>query len=299
MKVIIPVAGKGERLMPHTAQRQKALLPVGGKPVLDYIIEPLIAAGIDEIVLIVGHGGDQVREHMTLFPQVQSSFVEQKRPLGLGHAVSLGLDSSDAPAGIVLADSIFRLDYARFFDRRTNYIGVVEVDHPQRFGIVETDGSRIVDMVEKPSDPPTNLAIAGIYQVARQGELLATIEGLMENDVRTKGEYQLTDALKSMMGRGAQFQSFALDEWLDCGTEQTLLETNSALLEETGESFVHPSATVEGSFLMRSAVMERCEVVDSQLTDCIVLPGAKIRGCRFENAILAAGVTWNANEQAS
>ena len=299
MKVIIPVAGKGERLMPHTAQRQKALLPVGGKPVLDYIIEPLIAAGIDEIVLIVGHGGDQVREHMTLFPQVQSSFVEQPEPLGLGHAVSLGLDSSDAPAGIVLADSIFRLDYAHFFDRRTNHIGVVEVDHPQRFGIVVTDGNRIVDMVEKPSDPPTNLAIAGIYQVASQGELLAAIEGLVKGNVRTKGEYQLTDALKSMMGRGAQLESFALDGWLDCGTEQTLLETNGALLEEAGESFVHPSARVEGSSLMRSAVMERCEVVGSQLTDCIVLPGANLSGCQFDHEIIAAGAIWNAGAQAS
>jgi len=296
LKIIIPVAGKGERLLPHTAELQKALLPVAGKAVLDYVIEPLIEAGIDEIVLIVGHGGDQVRQHMQQYPQVASTFVEQTEQLGLGHAVALGLESNDAPAGIVLADTILKLDFGRFFDGRANHIGVVEVDDPQRFGIVKVEGNRIIDMVEKPSEPPSNLAIAGIYQVGSQGELLSAIEGLVRSDVRSRGEYQLTDGLKAMMERGAPMHPFPLDEWLDCGTEQTIIATNHALLKAAGESYVHPTANVEKSTLQHAAVMEQCEVTGSQLTDCIVLPGARLQNCQFDHEIIAAGARINGNK---
>ena len=290
MKALIPLAGQGTRLLPHTAKRQKALLPVAGKPVLDHILEPLIAAGITELSLVIGHLGEQVRDHMAGYGNLEVTFIEQTRQQGLGHAVFLALADVTEPVVVVLADTIFDLDYAGFINADANRIGVVEVDDPRRFGVVETAGQRIVKMVEKPDQPPSNLAIAGIYRIDSQHKLRQALATNMDRKIMTKGEYQLTDALSLMVEQGERFLTFPVDRWLDCGTVETTLATNRHLLEDLeGGRFIHPEATVERSSVRLSSVMEHCRVMDSTLESCIVLPGARLERCRISNEIVAEG----------
>ena len=288
MRAILPIAGKGVRLLPHTAKRQKVLLPVAGKAMLDYSIDPLIEAGVTEICLVVGHLGDQVHEHIARYSKVELTVVEQEQQLGLGHAVFLGLKDTDDPTVIVLADTIFQLDFSTFVHGHGNQIAVVEVDDPSRFGIVEVEDNRIVDMVEKPSEPPSNLAIAGLYRVENQRRLRESLIQMMEMDRRTKDEFQLTDALKIMLDGGEVFRSYSIEGWLDCGTAETLLATNRYLLEQQGASYVHPEAKVVDTQVRASTIMERCFVRDSVLSNCLVLPGARVVNCRIQNTIVEA-----------
>ncbi|UCH64110.1 MAG: nucleotidyltransferase family protein [Fidelibacterota bacterium] len=289
MKALIPLAGQGTRLLPHTAKRQKALLPTAGKPVLDHILEPLITAGITEVSLVIGHLGEQVQEHMSKYSSLQVTYTEQRQQRGLGEAVFLGLEDKLEPVVIVLADTIFELDYAGFINGDSNLIGVVEVDDPRRFGVVETAGSRVVDMVEKPEEPLSNLAIAGIYRIESQHKLRRALASNMDRKVMTRGEYQLTDALNLMVGQGERFLTYPVDRWLDCGSLETLLSTNRHLLEDQGGQFIHPEAIVERSIVRLGSIMENCRVVDSTLDGCIVLPGARLEQCHISNEIVEEG----------
>ncbi|MEE9465324.1 MAG: sugar phosphate nucleotidyltransferase, partial [Candidatus Neomarinimicrobiota bacterium] len=264
MKAIIPIAGKGTRLLPHTRTLQKALLPVAGKPVLEHILAPLIEAGISHITFVVGHLGDQISEFMSNYNGLPVTFVEQIRPKGLGDAVNLGLEPVDEPVVIVLADTIMELNYKEFLEGKSNVIGVVEVENPEDFGIVETVGRRVVDVVEKPEEPVSNLAIAGIYRLSSQLQLKHALDTLKKNHTMTKGEYQLTDALELMLDDGATIRAETLDRWLDCGTKETLLSTNRYLLQQQpGGIFVHPEAALEGSTVRSTSVMEGCMLIDT------------------------------------
>ena len=294
MKAIIPVAGQGTRLLPHTRTVQKALLPVGGKPVLEHILAPLIEAGITSITFIVGHLGGQIREFMSSFDSMEVTYVEQTQLLGLGDAVKLGLEAVDEPVVIVLADTIMELDYKNFLQGHNNVIGVVEVDNPEDFGIVETVGRRVVDLMEKPSEPVSNLAIAGIYRLASQLQLRKALDKLRADHVMTKGEYQLTDALKLMLDNGVVIRTEELDNWLDCGTEVTLLSTNRYLVQQLpGGMFVHPDSKLEGSTARGSSIMENCMLIDTIIDDCIIMSGAQLRSCYIHDEIVKAGAQLN------
>jgi len=262
------------------------LLPTAGKPVLDHILEPLISAGITEVSLVIGHLGEQVREHMTSYSNLQVTYIEQRQQRGLGEAVFLGLEDKLEPVVIVLADTIFELDYAGLINDDNNLIGVVEVDDPRRFGVVETAGRRVVEMVEKPEEPLSNLAIAGIYRFVSQHKLRQALATIIDRKIMTKGEYQLTDALNLMVEQGERFLTYPVDRWLDCGTPETLLATNADLLEDMDGQFIHPEATVERSTVRSSSIMENCRVVDTILENCIVLPGARLVNCLIRNEIV-------------
>ncbi len=294
MKAIIPIAGQGTRLLPHTRTLQKALLPVGGKPVLEHILAPLIEAGITSITFIVGHLGDQIREFMSRYDSLPVTYVEQEQQLGLGDAVKLGLEAVDEPVVIVLADTIMELDYNNFLEGHNNVIGVVEVDNPQDFGIVETAGRRVVDLVEKPSEPVSNLAIAGIYRLASQLQLREALETLRANRTMTRGEYQLTDALKLMLDSGVAIRTENLDRWLDCGTKETLLSTNRYLVQQLPAGmFVHPDSGLEDSTARASSIMENCMIIDTIIDSCIIMAGAQLRSCYIHDEIIKAGAQLN------
>lgn len=270
------------------------LLPVGGKPILDHVLEPVLAAGISDVSLVIGYLGDQVREHMAGYTNLQVTYVEQTEQRGLGEAVFLALSewdkakpgAPDEPVVIILADTIFKMDYDSFFNTAESLIGVVEVDNPGEFGIVETAGRRVIGMVEKPIEPPSNLAIAGIYRVGSQRNLVQALAAVMESNIMTKGEYQLTDALALMVEQGEEFLTFPIARWLDCGTEKTLLDTNSYLLEGSGGRFIHPEAVVERSTIRSSSIMEYCRVSGCTLENCIVLPGAELESCHIRSEIV-------------
>lgn len=291
MRAIIPIAGQGTRLLPYSKYIHKSLLPVAGKPILDRIIEPLVSAGIDEFCLVLGHFGDQIKSHMRIYKDLKVSYVYQYQQKGLGHAVLQGLEASDEPVLIVLSDTIFELDYQTFINEGASVVGVVEVANPEAFGIVETVGRKIVDMVEKPEQPRSNLAIAGIYRINNQGKLKKALERLVESNQTTKGEYQLTDALRDMIERGATFHTQELENWLDCGTPETLLDTNRHLLAKEKGQYVHSTATVKGSTIRSSAIMKDCTVIDTIIDNSIILAGAKLEKCYIHGEIIKSGST--------
>ncbi|MDA3871442.1 MAG: sugar phosphate nucleotidyltransferase [Candidatus Marinimicrobia bacterium] len=234
MKAIIPAAGVGTRLRPHTFTNSKVMLSVAGKPIISHIVDRLIEAGITELSIIVGYMGQVVEDYFEENYSIQCEFPIQKEMKGLGHAILQGLDDSDEPALIILGDTIIETDFRKFVLEDENILAVVKVDNPKRFGIVETDSEdNITKMVEKPDDPKSDLAIAGIYLVRSQKVLKLAIEKLISENITTKSEYQITDALQIMINNGEKIQALKIDDWYDCGTRKTLLSTNKYLLSKT------------------------------------------------------------------
>ncbi|MBN2781452.1 MAG: NTP transferase domain-containing protein, partial [Candidatus Marinimicrobia bacterium] len=231
MKAIIPAAGIGKRLQPHTLNRPKVMVPVAGKPILEHISSALLEAGFNEISVIVGYKKESIVDYFTAKYPGTFTFPVQEEMKGLAHAVLYGLDDVEEPVLIILGDTIIDMDLSIFHDGRENMIAVVEVEDPKRFGIVETDEKgRITGMVEKPENPTSNQAIAGVYFLKNQQKLKQAIETLIRDDIRTRNEYQLTDALALMMRSGEPFRAVPIKAWYDCGTPETLLSTNRFLL---------------------------------------------------------------------
>jgi len=286
MKAIIPVAGYGSRLEPHTLTLQKCLLPVAGKPVLEHILDRITDAGITDITLIIGHLGHQVKEFCLSYENANFTFIEQTERLGLGHAVYQGLDHSDESVLIVLGDAILELNYNRLFKSQYSTIGFSPVPDPKRFGIIEINNDRIVRFWEKPDKPPSNMAIIGIYYISSQKDLSEGIKYLIDNNIRTKNEYQLTDAFTVMLDNGHQFRALEIDALLDCGIPKTLLSTNQILLEQRNTNDIHDSAIITNSHLLYCTVSQNCHVEGSELNNVIMLPGSKILHQNLENTIV-------------
>jgi glucose-1-phosphate thymidylyltransferase len=239
LKAIIPAAGIGKRLRPLTLSRPKVLLPVAGKPIIGHILDRLVQSGIDEISVIVGYKAEMVVDYVKSHLTMKVNFVEQKKRRGLGHAVGMGLEDVNQPALIILGDTILDLDFNHFIKCKKNNIGVMQVDDPRRFGIVEMDGERVKRLVEKPQKYIGNLAIAGIYLLQDQSVLKRAIQYIVDHHITTRGEYQLTDALQVMLDWNSEMIVEMIEACFDCGTRETLLETNRALLEKMEASEHH------------------------------------------------------------
>jgi len=288
---VIPVAGTGTRLRPHTHSAPKVLLNVAGKPILAYILDDLPALGIHEVVLIIGYLGDRIRDYVDRhYPDLKVHYVEQKEQLGLGHAVSLAEPHAGAaPLLIILGDTIFAADLASVLAGRTHSIGVKIVEDPRRFGIVETDGSgRITRMVEKPEHPTSRLAITGVYYFTSGAPLFAALRELQKKDVRTRGEFQLTDGMQLLVERGETITTFPIEGWYDCGKFETLLETNRVLLER---HVMSPS--VPGSIVHPPVVIAEDAVVEGSILGphVTIAAGARVRNAIVRNAIVNENAT--------
>ncbi len=320
LRVVIPVAGVGTRLRPHTHTLPKVLVPVAGRPMLGHILEELRAYDIDEVVLVVGYLGDLVREYVTQAFPYKFRFVEQAEMKGLGHAISLTKPesgSSSGPTLIVLGDTLFDADFKSILKSHDNWIGVREVEDGRRFGIVELDGDRIKAMVEKPEHPPTNLAIVGIYLIQDSDHLYRCLDALVEADIRSAGEIQLTDALVRMLNEGAVMKPFKIDEWYDCGKPETLLDTNRRILDRDYKRgilkdsnvasdvvicppvVIAPGATIERSIIgPHVTLMDDAVVKNSILEDSIVGRGAEILGANLRGSIIGEDAVVSGSPQA-
>ncbi len=301
MKAVIPAAGVGTRLRPHTLTKPKALLPVAGKPILAHIVDDLAAAGIDGFVLIVGYKGDAVRAWFARErPDLDITFVVQEKRLGLGHAIWTAREAlGDEPFFCILGDTILKADYAALLGADTNLIGVREVADPRRFGVVEMDGDRVRRFVEKPDVPPSNLAIVGAYLFRDAPALWAALDRVVGEDIRTRGEYQLTDALQLMIEAGCGFTTATVVDWYDCGKAETWLDTNRVLLARAGAGAAErrpgvtapchlaPDVVVEDCRLGPDVsvgpgtVLRRCE-----LSDCVVGEGSRLEDCRLTASLV-------------
>ncbi|MFQ6617303.1 MAG: sugar phosphate nucleotidyltransferase [Fidelibacterota bacterium] len=301
MKAIIPAAGIGKRLRPHTYNTPKVLLNVAGKPIISHIIDDIIDRGIGEIVVIVGYQGEKLRDYLTNNYKKKFSFVEQTERKGLGHAVGLGLEKDDEPVLIILGDTIFDVDYKRILSLEKSAIGVTPVEDPRRFGIVELKDGRVINLVEKPDSPSSNLVISGLYFIKNQGLLKKCIDRLVSENIKTKGEYQLTDALRLMLEMGEPIEIFDVRGWYDCGSKDSILETNRILLERKtryspggGSKIIRPvhiaatAVVVESIIGPYATIDEGAEIKGSIIRDSIIGKKAMIENCNIEHSIIGS-----------
>lgn len=237
MKAIIPVAGAGTKLRPHTYTQPKALIPLAGKNVLSIIIDQLLDAGIHEFVFIVGYLGDKIQDYVRQkYPHIQSHFVHQTNRQGIGHAIKMTRSIVDSDEMfVVLGDTICEYDVKEAVNSPYSLLCVKKVDDPREFGVAEIgDNGFIHHVVEKPQIPKSNMALVGIYKIKESEMMFECLENNITQGRTTRGEYSLTDALDCMITKGAKFKSFKVENWFDCGRKDTLLESNATLLKKFG-----------------------------------------------------------------
>ncbi|MCF8428452.1 MAG: NTP transferase domain-containing protein [Bacteroidia bacterium] len=235
MKAIIPVAGIGTRLRPHTHTQPKALIPIAGKPILAHITESLIDAGILDFVFVIGYLGDKIEHYiLTHYPNINAQFVIQTTGKGVGHAIWLAREcvKPEEEILIVFGDTIVDADLKEICAKEGNWLGIKKVEDPRLFGVAEVDSSgTIIRVIEKPAIPKSNMALVGVFKIKDSAKLLEELDTNLAKKLKTHGEFTLTDAISQMINLGFTFHSFGVDNWFDCGKKEILLETNSLLLK--------------------------------------------------------------------
>lgn len=236
MKAIVPVAGIGSKLRPHTHTQPKALVPVAGKPILGHIVDALVKAGVEDFVFITGYLGDKIEAYIrSAYKTLRVSFVTQEPREGVGHALLLAKREieSEREILIMLGDTIINSDLKKFLEHSGSLLGVKKVDKPGLFGVVETDKeARVIRLTEKPKIPKSNLALVGIYKISEPSRLIDSLEYLVKNSIKNHGEYQLTDALMHMIDQDIPMKTVEVENWYDCGRKESLLEANAILLNK-------------------------------------------------------------------
>ena len=257
MRIIVPMAGRGSRLRPHTLTVPKPLIPIAGKPIVHRLVEDIAAVinqDIEEIAFIIHKDfGNQVPKDLIAIAEklgAKGSIYYQDEPLGTAHAIMSAKESMSGPIVVAYVDTLFRADFT-LDTTADSVIWVKQVDDPSAFGVVKlNEKNEIIDFVEKPKDFVSDLAIIGIYYF-KSGEILrAELQYLLDNNIVKGGEYQLTDGLENMKQKGMKFVPGKVDEWMDCGNKNVTVETNSRMLgflQADGENMVAASAVLENS----------------------------------------------------
>lgn len=276
MKAVIPVAGVGSRLRPHTHTQPKALIPVAGKPILSHIVDSLREAGFNDFVFIIGYLGDKIRDYVSSHyeDKINAEFVEQHKREGIAHAIwtcSQHIEGEDSLV-IALGDTIFDMDMKKFMQLPHSALGTKHVDDPRSFGVAELDENGFIKkLVEKPSIPKSNLALVGIYKIDEPDKMLQSIKHIIDNDIRTKNEYQLTDALMHMIDNNSKFVSFTIENWFDCGKKQAVLDTNAILLKRPN------TRTEEYAGLQNSVIIQPVNIgKNCRIKDSVIGPNVSI-----------------------
>jgi glucose-1-phosphate thymidylyltransferase len=287
---VIPVAGAGTRLRPHTHTVPKALLEVAGKPILAHILDQVAEAEPERVVLVIGPGaqGQQIRRWAERRGGLSFSFAVQEEPLGLGHAVLQARgEVGAAPVLIVLGDTI-AVAALRDLVAGGSKVGVREVADPRRFGVANVEGGRITSLVEKPEHPVSNLALVGVYYLEHSPVLFRSLEAIERGGKRTKGEIQLTDGLQRMIEEGEDLRPFPVEAWYDCGKTETLLETNRALLDRGAVPVSRPGVVV----LPPVALDPSADVLHSVIgPHTSIGAGARVHRAVVRNSIISQGAT--------
>ena len=291
MKIVLPVAGNGLRLRPYTENVPKCLLPVAGKTILDWIVEDSLGLKPSETIFITGYKADVVDQFLTKRTAWgKTRTVIQSNPQGLGEAVSLALPyvDDDEPVLIILGDTLFEADLSILNGMDQNVLYTYKVEDPRRFGVAVTDSTgRIERLVEKPQEFVSDEAIVGIYYIKDTKVLKESLKYLMDNNIRTKNEFQLTDALEMMIEKGCRFRTAPVSKWLDCGLAETLLETNAHVLNRYDNS---ASVNLPGV-----KVIAPCHIgKDVKIVNSTVGPNVSVGdGCVIENSTVKNAVLWD------
>lgn len=300
MQAIIPAAGVGKRLRPLTNTMPKVLLNVAGKPSIAFILDKMISKGITDIVFVTGYLGNVVEEYIRKnYPQLRPTFVEQKEMLGTAHAILQAEPFIKEDVFIIFGDTLFDGDFSLKTDG-DGIIFVSETDNPQRFGIVELQGKYLKRIVEKPKNPPTNLANIGMYYIKNSKEMFKYIHKLIEDDIRPLGEYQIVDAFQMMIEKGARLESRMIEKWLDTGKIETTLETNKYLISKMKQPkmkgvkppvFIGQDVEIEDSEIGPNVTINQgCVIINSKIKDAIIDENSRIEDCELEHSLIGKEV---------
>jgi glucose-1-phosphate thymidylyltransferase len=305
MKIVIPVAGMGTRLQPHTFSTPKSLMHVAGKPILGHILDLVKSIDVEEVIFITGPMGDKIRTYVKSNYSFPVRFVDQKEPLGLGHAIHCASSFfGRSPVLIILGDTILDFDMKKFIHSKTSVLGVKRIDaNARQFGIAFTAKNGMVKkLVEKP-DVESGLAIVGIYLIKDGFVLARTLDSMISDGKKRASEYQLTDALQLMIDNGHRFSTSLIDGWFDCGGVKSLLATNRYLLPHNSlvpkevrknniiiePVNIHPSCEIFQSIIgPYVTVAQGGRVTKCQVAESIIESNAAVSECVLENSIIGA-----------
>jgi glucose-1-phosphate thymidylyltransferase len=278
MKAVIPVAGSGRKLRPHTHTQPKSLIPVAGNTILGHIIERLQHAGIQDFVFIIGYLGGKVEAYVKRnYPNIRAEFVVQEPREGLGHALWVARENfrHEESILIMLGDAIVDVDLQKIIESPQSVLCVKKVNQPSLFGIIETDEhAHVTKLVEKPSFPKSNYALVGLYKIAHPEKLAQSLEYIIKEGIKTQHEYHLTDALTHLIEHGEKISTCEVDHWYDCGRKESLLQTNAILLNRP----------------------EFLQAEKPEFPNTIIIPPVSIgQGCTISNSIIGPNVAIGQN----
>ncbi|TDL99707.1 MAG: nucleotidyltransferase [Flavobacteriaceae bacterium] len=294
MKIIIPMAGRGSRLRPHTLTVPKPLIPIAGKPIVHRLAEDItrISKGkVEEIAFITGDFGQEVEDKLLEIAQnlgAKGTIYRQEEPLGTAHAVYCAKESLSGPVVVAFADTLFHAD----FELDTQHDGVIwvkQVEDPSAFGVVKVDENNVItDFIEKPTDFVSDLAIIGIYFFKDGDNLKKELAYLIDNNIMNSGEYQLTAALENMKQKGIEFTPGKVDQWMDCGNKAVTVDTNSRVLQFQKETIKSASAKIENSLIIDPCFIgDNVEIINSKIGPNVSLGnGTKVHNCNIDNSLI-------------
>ena len=323
MKIIVPMAGRGSRLRPHTLTIPKPLIPVAGKPIVHRLVEDIAGVlnqPIDEVAFIIHESfGKKVEEDLITIAKklgAKGTIYYQNEALGTGHAIMCAKDSLDGPAVIAYADTLIRAD----FDLDTtadSVIWVKQVDKPEAFGVINLNANNeIVELVEKPKEFVSDLAVIGIYYFKNISVLREELQSVLDNNIIHGGEYQINDGIKQMMAKGMKFVPGKVDEWMDCGNKDVTVETNSRMLgflhndgehlidygvKQVNSTIIPPCYIGEDVVLINATIGPNVSlgngthVTDSTIKNSLIQTHAHIKNANLDNAMIGNHVNFDGN----
>lgn len=304
MKVIIPMAGYGTRMRPHTYSRPKPLFSVAGYPMLRHLLYTLDGIEIDEYIFIVGYLGDQIEAWINENCDFKATFVVQDELIGQAHAIYLAREHLNGPCIILFSDTLFEAEVAAINETEADaLIFVQEVDDPRRFGVVKlNDEGRVTQFIEKPDSMELRDAVIGLYYIRDSQWMIRAIETQMARNEMTKGEFYLADAFQIMIEEGADFRIEEVDVWLDTGKPETVLETNRWLLDNGHDNsleaaqegvtiippvYVHPEAAIRHAVIgPYASIGKGCHVENSIIVNSIIDDGAAVNNVMLEESLI-------------
>ena len=323
MKIIVPMAGRGSRLRPHTLTIPKPLIPVAGKPIVHRLVEDIAGVlnqDIEEVAFIIHESfGKKVEEELLAIAQklgAKGTIYYQNEALGTGHAIMCAKDSLSGPAVIAYADTLIRADFD-LDQNADSVIWVKQVDHPEAFGVINlNEANEIVELVEKPKEFVSDLAVIGIYYFKDVAVLKNELQLVLDNNIIHGGEYQINDGIKQMMAKGMKFVPGTVDEWMDCGNKDVTVETNSRMLgflHNDGAHLVDFDVKLENSTIIPPCYIgedvvlinttvgpnvsfgKGCHVINSSIKNSLVQTHSHIKNANLDNAMIGNHASFDGN----
>ncbi len=297
MKVIVPMAGRGSRLRPHTLTVPKPLVPVGGKPIVHRLVEDIAsvcADKIEEIAFVIGDFGAEVEKELIELAEklgAKGSIHYQEQPLGTAHAVLCAKEKLEGPVVVAFADTLFKANF-KIDPNDDGILWVKQIEDPSAFGVIKmNEKGEIIDFVEKPKEFVSDLAMIGIYYFKDGARLRKELEYLLDNNIIKGGEYQLPDALRRLTEDGCKFKPGEVTEWLDCGNKEVTVFTNQRVLEfdyEANKMMVSASAAITDTVIIPPCFIGENVVIENSVVGPHVSlgKGTEVRGTVIANSIV-------------